>query len=144
MAPILSAEAELDLSVPLSLATLSDHFGTVNCVRWSSDGHRLASASDDRLVMIHERKEGPPVAVFGSTEQPDIERWQLGLSCRGHTSDVVSFQKKLTTSTSSNHVLTGEKMSGDLTILAFGTFPDRSCLVSGQSPSCFWWFRLFG
>lgn len=43
MAPIIDAEAERDPLVPKSLATLSEHFGPVNVVRWSHDGRYVAS-----------------------------------------------------------------------------------------------------
>lgn len=38
------------------LATLRDHFGSVNCVRWAKHGRYIASGSDDQVIQIHERK----------------------------------------------------------------------------------------
>nr|ACJ86313.1 unknown [Medicago truncatula] len=54
----LGADMEsLDTSERL-LATLRDHFGSVNCVRWAKHGRFVASGSDDQAILIHERKPG--------------------------------------------------------------------------------------
>ncbi|KAL5710677.1 hypothetical protein ACHQM5_021213 [Ranunculus cassubicifolius] len=71
------------------LATLRDHFGSVNCVRWAKHGRFLASGSDDQVILIHERKPGSGTTEFGSGEPPDIENWKAIKSLRGHTADVV-------------------------------------------------------
>ncbi|KAK7312643.1 hypothetical protein VNO77_36658 [Canavalia gladiata] len=71
------------------LATLRDHFGSVNCVRWAKHGRYVASGSDDQVILIHERKPGSGTAEFGSGEPPDIENWKVAMTLRGHTADVV-------------------------------------------------------
>ncbi|KAJ7981149.1 Protein HIRA [Quillaja saponaria] len=71
------------------LATLRDHFGSVNCVRWAKHGRYVASGSDDQVILIHERKPGSGTTEFGSGEQPDIENWKVAMTLRGHTADVV-------------------------------------------------------
>lgn len=71
------------------LATLRDHFGSVNCVRWSKQGRLIASGSDDQIVLIHERRSGSGTTEFGSGEPPDVENWKVLLTLRGHTADVV-------------------------------------------------------
>nr|CAD1839326.1 unnamed protein product [Ananas comosus var. bracteatus] len=71
------------------LATLRDHFGSVNCVRWAKHGRYLASGSDDQVILIHERKPGSGTSEFGSKEPPDIENWKVVMTLRGHTADVV-------------------------------------------------------
>uniref|UniRef100_A0A7N0UXB4 Protein HIRA n=1 Tax=Kalanchoe fedtschenkoi TaxID=63787 RepID=A0A7N0UXB4_KALFE len=71
------------------LATLRDHFGSVNCVRWAKHGRYLASGSDDQVILIHERKPGSGTTEFGSGEAPDVENWKVALTLRGHTADVV-------------------------------------------------------
>ncbi|KAI5062273.1 hypothetical protein GOP47_0022812 [Adiantum capillus-veneris] len=77
-------------SAPLHLlATLRDHFGSVNCVRWSKQGRLIASGSDDQIVLIHERRSGSGTTEFGSGEAPDVENWKVLLTLRGHTADVV-------------------------------------------------------
>ncbi|KAK9913027.1 hypothetical protein M0R45_036854 [Rubus argutus] len=71
------------------LATLRDHFGSVNCVRWAKHGRYVASGSDDQVILIHERKPGSGTTEFGSGEPPDVENWKVAMTLRGHTADVV-------------------------------------------------------
>ncbi|CAA6660695.1 unnamed protein product [Spirodela intermedia] len=70
---------ENDQSTQKLLATLRDHFGSVNCVRWAKHGRFIASGSDDQAILIHERNGEPP----------DIENWKVAMTLRGHTADVV-------------------------------------------------------
>jgi protein HIRA/HIR1 len=78
------------------LATMQDHFGSVNCVRWAKHGHYLASGSDDQAILIHERKAGSGTSEFGSGEPPDVENWKVVMTLRGHTADVVIILQNLT------------------------------------------------
>ncbi|CAH8267399.1 unnamed protein product [Arabidopsis lyrata] len=71
------------------LATLRDHFGSVNCVRWAKHSRYVASGSDDQVIQIHERKPGSGTTEFGSGEAPDVENWKAVMTLRGHTADVV-------------------------------------------------------
>ncbi|KAG7035941.1 Protein HIRA [Cucurbita argyrosperma subsp. argyrosperma] len=71
------------------LATLRDHFGSVNCVRWAKHGRYVASGSDDQTILVHEKKPGSGTTEFGSGEPPDIENWKVAMTLRGHTADVV-------------------------------------------------------
>lgn len=71
------------------LATLRDHFGSVNCVRWAKHGRYVASGSDDNVIQVHERKPGSGTTEFGSGEAPDVENWKAVMTLRGHTADVV-------------------------------------------------------
>lgn len=71
------------------LATLRDHFGSVNCVRWAKHGRFVASGSDDQVILIHEKKPGSGTTEFGSGEPPDVENWKVAMTLRGHTADVV-------------------------------------------------------
>ncbi|CAL5200651.1 unnamed protein product [Lathyrus oleraceus] len=71
------------------LATMRDHFGSVNCVRWAKHGRFVASGSDDQAILIHERKPGSGTTEFGSGEPPDIENWKVTMTLRGHSADVV-------------------------------------------------------
>ncbi|PIA58970.1 hypothetical protein AQUCO_00400080v1 [Aquilegia coerulea] len=82
-------ESEGDQSAERVLATLSDHFGSVNCVRWAKHGRYLASGSDDQMIHIHERKPGTGTSEFGSGEPADVENWKVAMTFRGHTADVV-------------------------------------------------------
>ncbi|KAE8037459.1 hypothetical protein FH972_010046 [Carpinus fangiana] len=78
-----------DESTHRLLATLRDHFGSVNCVRWAKHGRYVASGSDDQVILIHERKPGSGTTEFGSGEPPDVENWKVAMTLRGHTADVV-------------------------------------------------------
>lgn len=82
-------DLENDDSTQRLLATLRDHFGSVNCVRWAKHGRFVASGSDDQVILIHERKPGSGTTEFGSGEPPDIENWKVAMTLRGHTADVV-------------------------------------------------------
>eukprot|EP00250_Pteridium_aquilinum_P005363 c15474_g1_i1 orf=816-3749(+) len=82
-------EADADSAPSKLLATLRDHFGSVNCVRWAKQGRLIASGSDDQIVLIHERRSGSGTTEFGSGEPPDVENWKVLLTLRGHTADVV-------------------------------------------------------
>ncbi|RZC82222.1 hypothetical protein C5167_045009 [Papaver somniferum] len=84
-----SKDSGNDQSTPKLLATLRDHFGSVNCVRWAKHGRFIASGSDDQAILIHERKPGSGTTEFGSGEPPDIENWKVIMTLRGHTADVV-------------------------------------------------------
>ncbi|KAJ0972683.1 hypothetical protein J5N97_020642 [Dioscorea zingiberensis] len=82
-------DMNIDNSNQRLLATLRDHFGSVNCVRWAKHGRYLASGSDDQVIFIHERKPGSGITEFGSGEPPDVENWKVIMTLRGHTADVV-------------------------------------------------------
>jgi protein HIRA/HIR1 len=53
--PILDAEAAKDKSVHKLLTQMDHHLGCVNVVRWSNDGRFLASAGDDKIIMIWQK-----------------------------------------------------------------------------------------
>ncbi|KAL1544484.1 protein HIRA-like isoform X1 [Salvia divinorum] len=82
-------EMQNDDSASKLLATLRDHFGSVNCVRWAKHGRYIASGSDDQVILVHERKPGSGTTEFGSGEPPDVENWKVAITLRGHTADVV-------------------------------------------------------
>lgn len=83
-------ESEGDQSTQRMLATLRDHFGSVNCVRWAKHGRYIASGSDDKMIHIYERKPGTGTSEFGSGEPPDVENWKAAKTLSGHTADVVA------------------------------------------------------
>ncbi|XP_039041365.1 protein HIRA-like isoform X2 [Hibiscus syriacus] len=89
LAEVTTRDLENDESTQRLLATLRDHFGSVNCVRWAKHGRYFASGSDDQVILIHERKPGSGTTEFGSGEPPDVENWKVAMTLRGHTADVV-------------------------------------------------------
>lgn len=85
-------EVDPDQAPSKLLATLRDHFGSVNCVRWSKVRPLIASGSDDQIILVHERRAGSGTTEFGSGEPPDVENWKVLLTLRGHTADVVDLR----------------------------------------------------
>lgn len=87
MAPVRSAQSELNDGVPKVLCKMTNHLGCVNCVRWSRDGKWLASGGDDGIVMIWEIKyQGVGESLGGSTTH---EQWGCLHMLRGHGGDVL-------------------------------------------------------
>jgi len=75
--PVLHADAEADASLPRVLATLEDHYAPVNTCRFSPSGRRLATGSDDKLVLVHELRPGPAKVAFGAVGGPAVENWKV-------------------------------------------------------------------
>ena len=59
---------DVDQAAHTLLATIRDHFGFVNCVRWTKHGHHIASGSDDNVILIHEKKPRTGTTEFGSCD----------------------------------------------------------------------------
>lgn len=95
MAPILSEKAEQDHTCPKVLASLSDHYGQVNAVRWSHSGAYLASCSDDGTALVYRMHAEPARRVFGDSAAPNLENWKVAATLRGHLSDVVRISAAL-------------------------------------------------
>ncbi|KAH8284272.1 hypothetical protein KR044_008208, partial [Drosophila immigrans] len=89
MKPVLSDKDENDASVPKMLCQMDQHLACVNCVRWSHNGQLLASGSDDKLIMIWRKAQGPS-GVFGTGGmQQNHESWKCLHTLRGHDGDVL-------------------------------------------------------
>lgn len=74
------------------LANLAQHSGSVLCVRWSHGGRYLASASDDKYLIIWELLPAGMAggaAPFGSKDAPNVENWSRVYILRGHVMDVL-------------------------------------------------------
>ena len=84
----LSAKADANKSSQKLLATLADHGGPVNVIRFSHNGRFLASGSDDRVVAVLELKGGSGQSSFGSSDAPNLENWKAVLSLRGHSAGI--------------------------------------------------------
>ena len=63
------------------------HVACVNCVRWSNNGKYLASAGDDKLIMIWQTSRyGGVSTVFGSAGKlVNHEQWRVVSTLRGHS-----------------------------------------------------------
>lgn len=83
----LDATKEKDESCPKLLATLTDHNGPVNVVRFSPTSSLLASGSDDGTAFVYELHNGPGGGVMGG--EVNVENWRTKLFLRGHSSNIV-------------------------------------------------------
>jgi protein HIRA/HIR1 len=74
---------------PRLLCTLVNHQAAVNSVRWSPNGKYLASASDDKTILIWELRSDRGGVVFGTNER-FVENWGCVRALRGHESGTSS------------------------------------------------------
>lgn len=89
MGPIKDEREEKDENIPKLLCQMDNHLACVNCVRWSSSGKYLASAGDDKLVMVWQISNyAGGTSVFGSGKQ-NVEQWRPASTLRGHTGDIL-------------------------------------------------------
>ena len=96
LAPILdeAAEREGEAAAPRLLATLTDHNMPVNVARFSRDGKRIASGSDDAVLVVSELRPGPGAAAFGAPAgggagaARNVENWRPVQALRGHGSNI--------------------------------------------------------
>jgi protein HIRA/HIR1 len=94
LAPVLSEAAEGDASAPRQLAALHDHNAPVNVARFSRDGKRIASGSDDSCVLISELRPGAGGPAFGGGGGPggpggrSVENWRPSQWLKGHSSNI--------------------------------------------------------
>jgi len=85
MKPILSAEKELDGTIPKKLCELTNHTRGVNCIRWSPNGQFLASAGADNHILIFQKTD---TYQNGFNESGNVESWECMFTGAGHQSDV--------------------------------------------------------
>lgn len=87
--PVISPDAEENPSIAKVLCQMDNHLACVNSVRWSSNGLILASAGDDKIVMLWNRAKGPS-AVFGNGGiTKTSENWRCLQTLRGHNEDIL-------------------------------------------------------
>ncbi|XP_078534599.1 WD repeat-containing protein 1 [Lissotriton helveticus] len=63
--------------------TLSDHTRFVNCVRFSPDGNRFATASADGQIFLYDGKTGEKIAAIGGTKAHDGGVYAVSWSADG-------------------------------------------------------------
>ncbi|XP_069984346.1 protein HIRA isoform X1 [Penaeus vannamei] len=86
--PVALEKYEEDEKVPKLLCMLDQHLGCVNCVRWSQSGRFLASAGDDKVIIIWQQSSYGGGAVFGSNVV-NVESWRSVTTLRGHNGDIL-------------------------------------------------------
>nr|XP_022902960.1 protein HIRA-like isoform X3 [Onthophagus taurus] len=89
IAPVLSADDESDSKTPKQLCQMDNHLACVNVVRWSCQGHFLASGGDDKLVMIWKLTGEGSSTIFGGGGKVNIETWKCVFTLNAHTGDVL-------------------------------------------------------
>ncbi|KAK4296564.1 hypothetical protein Pmani_030958 [Petrolisthes manimaculis] len=86
--PVVHEKYEEDEKVPKLLCQLDQHLGCVNSVRWSCSGRFLASAGDDKVIIIWQQSSYGGGAVFGSNVV-NVESWRSVATLRGHEGDIL-------------------------------------------------------
>ena len=91
MGPVVDEEQETKENVPKILSRMDNHLNCVNCVRWSSDGKYLASAGDDKVIMIWQiaryNNSSAGNSLFGGSANAEI--WRCVATLRGHSGDIL-------------------------------------------------------
>ena len=125
MSPLLNRDDEHNENVPKQLCRLDNHQSCVNCVRWSNSGRYLASAGDDKVIMIWQFAGQGGVAFGGVT---NAESWRCCNSLRGHSGDILD----LNWSPNDSYLAT---CSVDNTIRVWNAenFPECLKIISGHS-----------
>lgn len=113
---MLDASLESDQNCPRLLATLVDHSGPVNAVRFAHGGKALASAADDKTICVYDLVAGGGKQVLGG--ERNVENWQRrNLPLRGHDNNVTdvdwSHDDSLLASCSlDNHIIVWDAATG--------------------------------
>ena len=121
---------------------MDHHLGCVNVVRWSNDGRFLASAGDDKLIMIWQKSAFSGGSIFGGGGKVHVEHWRLHQTLRGHNGDVLDLawgpgDVVLATASVDNSIIiwNAERLPEQITILR-----GHTSLVKGNINLI--WFKL--
>ncbi|WPT17651.1 Protein HIRA [Picochlorum sp. SENEW3] len=87
LAVAVNVRKESDTSSATLLATLTDHNGPVNVVRFSPVASMVASGSDDGVACVYELHNGPGGGVMGG--EANVENWRTKYVLKGHSSNIV-------------------------------------------------------
>jgi len=90
---LLNASQAAEKSGLSALADLARHQNSVNTVRWSPDGHTLASGDTDGHIWLWQYDETSAAPDIFSDDQDQapasVENWTASRALRGHLQDVV-------------------------------------------------------
>ncbi|OQR72690.1 protein HIRA-like [Tropilaelaps mercedesae] len=91
MGPVIRADEEKKDSIPKLFCQLTNHLACVNCVRWSHDGRFLASAGDDKTVIIWQigRTISGPGSYGAAFGKANVEQWRTVACLKGHDGDIL-------------------------------------------------------
>lgn len=97
MTPILSPDDEGKDEVPKKLCQMDNHLACINCVRWSNHGKYLASAGDDKNLMVwqlagrvnHHAAFSNHQTQSNVFESANVEQWRCIATLNGHNGDIL-------------------------------------------------------
>lgn len=95
MTPIISPKDEGKADVPKKLCQMDNHLACINCVRWSNHGKYLASAGDDKNLMVWQlagRLNHHPTNCQSQNnvfESANVEQWRCIATLNGHNGDIL-------------------------------------------------------
>lgn len=100
----------------------------VNVVRWSCEGHLLASGGDDKLVMIWKLTSEGSSSVFGGGGKINVETWKCIHTLNSHHGDVLD----LAWAPHDGWLASG---SVDNTVIIWNTqkFPEKIAVLKGHT-----------
>eukprot|EP00889_Picochlorum_renovo_P004672 jgi/Picre1/31702/NNA_007053.t1 len=124
LAVAVNVRKESDTSSATLLATLTDHNGPVNVVRFSPVASMVASGSDDGVACVYELHNGPGGGVMGG--EANVENWRTKYVLKGHSSNIVDLSWSpdgayLATASLDNSVMSG--------IWGLAKLSRRSCII---------------
>lgn len=130
MEPVREEKYEKDDNIPKLLCQMDNHLACVNCVRWSHNGMYLASAGDDKLIMIWQSSRSSTMStVFGSGGKlVNYESWRSIVTLRGHSGDILDVAW-------SPHSTWLASCSVDNTIIVWNAmkFPEQLAVLRGHT-----------
>lgn len=100
----------------------------VNVVRWSTEGHLLASGGDDKLVMIWKLTGEGSSSIFGGGGKVNMETWKCIHTLNSHNGDVLD----LAWAPHDGWLASG---SVDNTVIIWNTqkFPEKVAVLKGHT-----------
>lgn len=134
MAPIVSIRDEEKKDVLKKLCQMDNHLACINCVRWSNHGKYLASAGDDKNLMVwqlagrnynHAANHQAQSSVY---ESGNVEQWRCIATLNGHNGDILD----LAWSTNDDH-LASCSVDNMIIIWDANNFPQMIKKITGHT-----------
>lgn len=134
MAPIVSTKDEDKSDVPKKLCQMDNHLACINCVRWSNHGKYLASAGDDKNLMVwqlagksynHPTSHQPQSSVF---ESANVEQWRCIATLNGHNGDILDLAWSV-----NDHHLASCSVDNMVIVWDASNFPQMITKISGHT-----------